>query len=341
MTTTMTRPQQQTQLAKVDERTVLAIPDLRKLVGSRIDLIRDALPEKMRGAAPRFAIALVSACQATPKLAECTAFSLLGGLVKAANLGLEIGDECWLIPRNQKDNPPRGQAAGPDFLVANFQTGWKGIVTMLYRNPRVARVSADSVRKGDEFEHIQGTESRIVHKYGKVRGEVTDFYAVIKLTSGECITKVMTVAEIDDHRKRFSQFGTGPNGVRKGTWLDNFDAMARKTVIIQAAKTAPRSIELPESAMAEEAPIVPDNILPAAAEQPRQVAGEISGDTQAAASLEDLDTLTGFLAGQEDREGSDIEFDVCQSRGKRMYSDLTADERLDVFKVLEKRASQN
>lgn len=320
-----------TALSRIDERTVLSIPDLRKMVGSKIDLVIDALPEKMKKAAPRFALALITACQASPKLAECTAFSLLGCLLKAANLGLELGGECWLIPRKG---------------VANFQVGWRGIVTQLYRNKRVLRVAADIVRKGDEFDLLNGTDARIVHKYGKTRGEAEAYYCVIKLEGGESIHKVMSVAEVDDHRKKFSEFGSGPKGERKGVWDVNFDAMALKTVIILGAKTAPKSVELPDDSMAEEVEAEPVDVLPAAAVQPRQIEGGQPGEVVGAgngktgASIEDLDTLLGIISGREDRESSDIEYEICQEWGVQGFADLSAEQRLQAFGVLERRAGK-
>lgn len=320
MTATMEKPatkpnlpavQQQSALANINERTVLPIPQLRQLIGARIDVIRDALPEKMKGAAPRFAIALATACQATPKLAECTAMSLFGGLVKAANLGLELGGECWLIPR-------KGQA--------HFQIGWKGIVALLYRNPRVSRVAADVVRAGDEFELLNGTESRIVHKYGKTRGEPTHYYSVIKLAGGESVHKVMSVAEVDAHRVKFSEFGKGPGGERRGTWLENFDAMALKTVVILGAKTAPKSVELPDAAMTtEEIPVDGVDLLPAAAIQPRP--DEKKPTTIAA---ETLAALIGEVAQAESSSSDLILGDICEKYGVPSLDDLTAPQMAEV-----------
>ncbi len=328
-TATAPAPRPTTALVPINERSVLAIPELRRLVGSKIDLLRDALPEKMRGAAPRYAIALVTACQQTPKLAECTAFSLISCLIKAANLGLEIGGEAWLIPRKG---------------VAVFQGGWKGIATLAYRHPRVLRISADIVRHGDEFDVLNGTESRLTHRHGAVRGEATHYYAVAKLRGGESIHWVMTVAECDAHRTKFSDFGTGPNGIRAGTWLKNFDAMALKTCVIQACKRAPAAIELPADAIAEDVEVeqLPPDVPKQLESGQPDAAGELRDEATAVvnATIEDLDMLVGIVSNREDREGSDIEFETCLAFGKQMFADLTPEQRLEAYRRLEKRAGK-
>lgn len=318
-TTTRNMPavQQQNALANVNERTVLPIPQLRQLVGAKIDIVRDALPEKMKGAAPRFVIALVTACQQTPKLAECTALSLFGGLVKAANLGLEFGGECWLIPRKG---------------VAHFQIGWKGVVALLYRNPRVSRVAADIVREGDEFDLLNGTESRIVHKYGKARGAATHYYAVIKLQGGESVHKVMSVAEVDAHRIKFSEFGKGPNGERRGTWADNFDAMALKTTIILGSKTAPKSVELPDAAFSEEVQVDGVDLLPAGAVQPRP--GELPQGNAETVTVEAVAKLVAEVAQAESSSADLILGDICEKFQVPSLDDLTAPQLAEVHRDL-------
>lgn len=330
-TTAMAQSPQQSALANVNDRTVLPVPQLRQLVGSRIDVIRDALPEKMKGAAPRFVISLATACQSTPKLAECTALSLFGGLVKAANLGLELGGECWLIPRG-------GQAT--------FQIGWKGIVTLLYRNPRVVRVAADVVRAGDEFDHVNGTESRIVHKYGAKRGEPTHFYCIIKLQGGEAVHKVMSVAEVDAHRIKFSESGRAIDGSRRGVWKEHFESMGLKTVVILASKTAPRCIELPSEAELDEVAAKAVDELPEQAVQPRpderkasegEIVGE-GGSDKAEVSLEDLDAIGKAVATKEGAEFADVEFEVASLWDKQSFAELSPEQRVKAAQQLEKRA---
>ena len=70
----------------------------------------------------------------------------------------------------------------------------------------------------------------------KDRGEIVWVYAVYKLQSGGFGFEVMSKADINEHRKKYSKARTSP-------WDTAWEGMAKKTVIKQALKYAPLKSE--------------------------------------------------------------------------------------------------
>jgi len=189
------------------------------MVPSHIDaskLIRTALIEMRR----------------SPKLMQCRPASILGGVMTAAQLGLELGShlgQAWLIPFKQE---------------AVFIAGYRGMVQLAYRSGQVRNIHADPVYEADTFSFAYGTNPHLTHTPSDLppgeRGEITHFYAVASLANGGHAFRVMTRAEVMQVRERSP-------GARKPDspwnhpvdWLD----MGRKTVIRRLAKYLPQSVE--------------------------------------------------------------------------------------------------
>lgn len=187
-------------------------------------------------------IALTEA-RKNPKLLECDQLSFLGSIVQAAQLGLEPGSglgQCWLVPYwNKKKN----------YHEVQFQIGYKGYIDLGYRSPLVGHPSARVVRKGDHFKYEYGTNEFIEHRVAEDGGdqrEVTHYYAVVFLTNGTKIFEVMTKREMDEHREKYTN-------EKSDAWRDDYDEMAKKTVIRKAYKYAPVSIEIQRAVALDEA----------------------------------------------------------------------------------------
>lgn len=337
-TAAMTTARQQTAVAttatNANEKSVLPTTELRRLLNAKLDLVRDALPHAMQNAAPRYAVALVGMCQNDPKLAACTAFSLLSGMLKAANHGLELGpplNQCYLIPRWNKNL---------GVSEATFQLGYPGVAALISRHPSVASITWNIVRKNDEFEEIGGSDPKINHKAARGnRGEVEAYYCQIKLRSGHGVHKVMTVEEVDEHRKKFSEFGTNRDGSRAGNWLKNFDAMALKTVLLQAGKTAPKAVEFPDFRRIEEGPPPQTEQVSAIVQHAEPVKQLAEGD-KPEVSLEDLDTAARVVAQAEGMEPCDVEFETAQKFGAQVFDALTPEQRVEAHAALNERAAK-
>lgn len=196
--------------------------------------IAKALPAVMTP--ERFVRIALSAVSATPKLMECTQESLLGALLNSAQLGLE-------------PNTPLGQA----YLIpygnqCQFQIGYKGLLDLAYRTGDYQFIRAEAVHDGDEFSYSLGLDAELVHKpVLKDRGEAYAYYAVYKLNNGGYNFVVMSRDDVEAHRRKYSK-------ARKSPWDDNFDAMAKKTVLKQLLKYAPLKTDVAR-AVAEDSTI--------------------------------------------------------------------------------------
>ena len=148
----------------------------------------------------RFTRIALTALSSNPKLAECDRNSFLGALMQAAQLGLEPNTplgQAYLIPFKNKK---RG------IVECQFQVGYKGLIDLAYRSGEVTTVQAYCAYENDEFNYELGLEPVLVHKPAiRDRGELQYVYAIFKLKNGGYGFEVMSVDDIHQHAKKYSQ----------------------------------------------------------------------------------------------------------------------------------------
>lgn len=210
---------------------------LQRLAGGMMSQIKAAIPATIATNADRLVRCLLNECSRSPKLLECTPQSLLGGVLVAAQLGLEIGGpmgQAYLLPFGKK-------LAG--VTEAQLVIGYKGFVALAYRSPQIKSFSCRMVREGDTFDIAYGTSPIITHKPAlAMTGEPVGYYAVVELAQGGHDFEYMTKAQCEQHRDRYALMKNG------GPWSTNFDEMALKTTIRRLAKRLPLSAELSNAA---------------------------------------------------------------------------------------------
>lgn len=191
--------------------------------------IAKALPSTIT--AERFTRMATTAVTMNPDLGKCTPASFIGAMLQAAALGLEPNTalgQAYLIPYN---NYKTGNKE------AQFQLGYRGMIELAHRSGEFKSIEAHVVYENDEFEYELGLEPKLKHKPAmKNRGSITWVYAVYKLQSGGYGFEVMSVDDINEHRKKYSKAKTSP-------WDTAWEGMAKKTVIKQALKYAPLKSE--------------------------------------------------------------------------------------------------
>lgn len=190
------------------------------------------LPNHM--SADRLVRIALTQCRINPTLLECTPESMLGALMKASQLGLEpdgVTGRAYLIPR-------RNRRLGT--MEVNFQRGYKGILDLCYRSGQIASVRADVVREGDFLLFEKGLEEKLVHRPAKDNWDaaITHVYAVIKLKEGGSLWDIWPSERVEAHRHRFSK-DTREDSV----WNTDWEAMAKKTVLIAVGNLAPMAVE--------------------------------------------------------------------------------------------------
>lgn len=202
---------------------------IKDLVNQMQGEIAKALPSVITP--ERFTRITLSAISSNPKLQECTAESFLGAMMNAAQLGLEPNTQlgqAYLIPYRNKG-----------VMEASFQIGYKGLLDLAYRTGEYKSIAAYTVYENDVFEYELGLETVLKHKPAMVnRGEPIAYYAVYHLKNGGNGFTVMSREDVEKHaRKHSKSYGSGP-------WQNDFDSMAKKTVIKQLLKYAPLKADL-------------------------------------------------------------------------------------------------
>ena len=198
--------------------------------------IQQILPKHVT--ADRMSRIALNVIRTNPKLLECTIDSLMGGVMEAAKLGLEPGlmGQCYMIPFEKKKN------VGGKWIVekveAQFIIGYKGLIDLVRRSGQVSSLEARTVHANDHFEFEYGINDKLVHRplLGN-RGEAIAYYAVAKLKDGGSSFLVMSKEELTQYKDKYSK------AKNYGPWVDDFDAMARKTCLRQLIKYLPISVE--------------------------------------------------------------------------------------------------
>lgn len=204
-------------------------PTVYQLIESGKAEIARALPKHMD--ADRLARIAITVIRQTPKLGECSPASLVGALMTAAQLGLELGPlgEAYLVPFGRE---------------VTFIPGYRGLIKLAWQSNQLLEFSAKVVYQEDDFDYEFGLDAFLKHKPARGdRGKPTEVYAVAKFKNGGHAFEVMSVADVEKIRKRSRAANAGP-------WVTDWDAMAKKTVVKQLMKFLPLSTELRDVATA-------------------------------------------------------------------------------------------
>lgn len=203
------------------------LPEIKKAVGNTMT------PE-------RFSRIALSLFNGNPQFWEASPTSFLSALMQSAQCGLEpntVLGEAYVIPyKNNKQG----------ITEVNFQVGYKGILKMAFNTGEYEAIYAHEVRNGDEFSYEYGLHKNLIHKPADVPSEeITHYYAVYKLKNGGFDFVVWSKERVEQHAREFSKNYLYQGKVNKNSvWAKNFDSMAKKTVLIDVLKFAPKSVEM-------------------------------------------------------------------------------------------------
>lgn len=215
---------------KAQEQDAQNKKKMQALITSMKPQIEAALPSVLTG--ERFSRMILSAMSTTPQLAACTPKSFLGAMMQAVQLGVEPNTplgQAYLIPFRNKG-----------VLECQFQLGYKGLIDLAYRSGAVKDIQAHEVYENDTFEYELGLTPILKHKPAmKNRGEVIAYYAIYHTKDGGYGFEVMSKEDIQKHAEGYSQ----SHKSTYSPWTNNFDEMAKKTVIKKCLKYAPLKTE--------------------------------------------------------------------------------------------------
>lgn len=236
------------QLAKT-EVTGLGNDTVAKGIRGLIPAIRLALPKHITP--DRMTRVVLTAIRKNPDLLKCTQESLFGGILEACQLGLEINSplqQAYLIPFNDNKKGVK---------EATLVIGYRGMIDLIYRNPKVAQVIVRNVYKGDDFSFVAGITEE---KYDHVTAEQKEIELGSHIEKGEYVATYMIVRTFSNN-PNFPMIGTIFPPIYKtemeqimkrsksynsssSPWKTDFGAMAKKSAIRKYFKYIPHATEI-------------------------------------------------------------------------------------------------
>ena len=205
-------------------------------------------------------------------------------------------------------------------VEAQFQIGYKGLIQLAMRSGQIKRLVTTEIYANQIISRnpIKGYEFDFDIQPEKHEPAV-GYYAYMELVNGFIAEAYMSVEDVQAHAARYSQ--TYKKGY--GVWKDNFDEMAKKTVMKQLlSKYAPMSIELQRATLADQSVIheIPadDTVIDAAYSYPDNDSREPDETQPEKPTL----TESEFNAIAEQVKTGDAEYDQIIAQ-----YDLTAEQK--------------
>lgn len=188
---------------------------------------------------PQFLSSIVSLVNADVNLQKAfyeAPMTVIQSALKAATFDLPIEPSlgyAYIVPFNNKYKDEKGD--WHTRMEATFIPGYKGLVQLCLRTGAYSRVpDAVDVREGELISYDRLTGDAVFEweedEDEREKLPIIGYAGYFRLKNGAEKTVYMTVKQIQAHEKKHRK----GNYMTKG-WRDDFDAMARKTVIRRLA----------------------------------------------------------------------------------------------------------
>lgn len=180
---------------------------------------RQVLKEKAAG----FTSSVLTLVNNDNYLAQCEPQSILTCAMTAATLDLPLDKNlgyAYIVPfKNYKNgNRQEGQ----------FILGYKGLIQLAMRSGQYRALNVAPVYEGELNGWNRLTETFDFDFSKKISDIVVGYVGYFELLNGFKKTVYWTKEEIENHRIKFAK---GKNKAPSQVWIDNYDAMACKTVL--------------------------------------------------------------------------------------------------------------
>lgn len=199
----------------------------QKLAISRMgknEAVQKRFQEVLGAKAPSFIASVIGAVNGNRMLQEADPASVFGSAMIAATLNLSVVPtlgQAALVPYKIKGGE----------MVCQFQIMVRGLVQLAQRTGLYKTINAGEVYEDEYVEEdmLTGDISfQRIHGGYRDQGridKIIGYFAFMETTTGFRKTEYWTREDVINHGQRYSKT------YDKGPWQDNFDAMARKTVL--------------------------------------------------------------------------------------------------------------
>lgn len=220
--------------------------------------VRDKMKEMLESPdlIRQFTTSVISIAGSDELLATAEPRSLFNACLTAASLNLPINKNLGFAHIIGYKNNKKG------ITEAQFQLGARGFRELAQRSGQYTIINQGDVREGELSgrNRLTGEIDFVWNNDDAEREQmpIIGYFSYFKLSNGFASTLYMSKEEIINHGKRYSQSfkrGFGP-------WVDNFDAMALKTVSkLNISKNGPLSVDLQRAVSVDQAVIHDDDKL--------------------------------------------------------------------------------
>ncbi len=212
--------------------------------------VKTKFEEMLGKRASSFLSSVISAVSTNKMLSESDPNSVIAAAAVAASLDLPINASlgfAHIVPYNKKVN-------GQFVSVAQFQMGWKGFVQLALRSGQYQKINVIPVKEG-QIKKRNSFTGEMDFQEESTGPKVVGYLLYFRLLNGYETYFYMTSAECEAHGKKYSQsFKKG-----YGLWVDNFEAMALKTVVkLGLSKYGLLSVEMQKAVETDQAVINDD-----------------------------------------------------------------------------------
>ncbi len=214
------------------------VTTIREMLQGMQNQIKTALPKMVDP--ERFIRVCMTTIRTNPDLLDCAPESLLGAIMRAAQLNLEpdnVLGRAYLVPYKTE---------------CTFIIGYKGLIELARRSGQVKDFFANVVYENEPFDIDLGTDRFIKHSPlpPEERGEKkVGAYSVCALMNGAKSFHWMWNSEIEEIRDKFSKSATS----KYSPWKTREDEMYKKTVVRAHSKWLPLTVEAQNAAAMDEA----------------------------------------------------------------------------------------
>lgn len=173
--------------------------------------VKKRFEETLGKKAPQFMASIINLVNSDTNLQKCDQMSVISSAMVAATLDLPVDKNlgyAWVVPYGNK---------------AQFQMGYKGYIQLALRTGQYRNINVIEVYEGELIKWDRLTEEIELDFEQRKSDKIIGYVGYFELLNGFRKTVYWPKEDIERHRKRFSKSDFG--------WKNDYDAMAKKTVI--------------------------------------------------------------------------------------------------------------
>lgn len=173
--------------------------------------VKKRFEQTLGNRAPQFMTSVINLVNSDTNLQKCDQMSVISSAMVAATLDLPVDKNlgyAWVVPYGNK---------------ATFQMGYKGYIQLALRTGQYRSINVIEVYEGELIKWNRLTEEIELDFEQRKSDKIIGYTGYFELINGFRKTVYWPKEDIEKHRKKFSKSDFG--------WKNDYDAMAKKTVI--------------------------------------------------------------------------------------------------------------